>query len=64
MPPDLQEKYSELSNENVKLQKTIDKIQWELDAIIKEKSFLEQQIATAPVSKIKFKMLTIVVINF
>lgn len=55
MSPEMREKYTALSNENVKLQKTIDQIQRELDIIAKEKVILEQQISSFPVNKINFK---------
>lgn len=54
MSPEMREKYTALSNENVKLQKTIDQIQRELDTIAKEKVILEQQISSSPVRKINF----------
>lgn len=50
MSPEMREKYSLLSNDNVKLQKTIDQIQKELDTIAKEKILLEQQISSSPVN--------------
>lgn len=54
MSPEMQEKYSTLSNQNTTLQKTIDSIQQELDAITKEKTLLEQQIASSPVREALF----------
>lgn len=50
MTPEMKEKYSELSNTNIKLQNTIDKMQQELDNIAREKSLLQQQISASSVS--------------
>lgn len=54
MPPEMREKYGELSETNSKLQKVIDKLQEELDIITKEKTMLQQQIYANPVSIFEF----------
>lgn len=51
MPPEMREKYAELSDTNTKLQKVIDKLQEEVDSITKQKAILQQQIYASPVSR-------------
>ncbi|XP_065207394.1 intraflagellar transport protein 74 homolog [Planococcus citri] len=44
MPPEMQQKYAELSDTNLKLQEVINRMQEELDTITKDKALFQQQL--------------------